>query len=171
MYYYFVSSLPYMQFDAAPPFTVERFVELCREHLKPKDRVAFDALVSGTKSPHPFARAWREFDTKFRNAVVKQRAERLGVGADKWLRPQNGCSGDIEQAVETAFAEPDPMRRDIALKRIMWNKADELAGHEHFHSSSVFANYIRLQILTQRATTNNEKGGARLLNHVNNFNN
>jgi len=163
MYYYFSSTLPYLHFDSPPPFSEEGFAELCREHLKPADRAAFEALVKGEDSAHSFVQAWRDFEVKLRNAVAKRRAAKLGVDASKWLRPQNGESPEIEHAVEAAFNEPDPLRRDTALKRLMWDKADELAGPDIFQSSHILSLHIRLRILAGRARHNPAAGRARLL--------
>jgi len=168
MYYYFSPTLPYLQFDAPPPFTEERFAELCREHLKPDDREAFEALRTGKESSHHFVREWQDFEVKFRNAAVKFRNVKSGADARKWLRSQKGESLEIENAVGKAFAETDPMKRDTALKRVMWDNADELAGNDIFKAARLFAFFIHLQILAERAKTNAEAGRKRLLQHVDN---
>ena len=168
MYFYFAASLPVLAFNAPPPLTEREFAELCAQHLSAKDFEAFKALRGGEESPHAFVRAWRDFETQYRNSVARQRAAKLGVEPGKWLRQHGGWSVALENAVAAAFAEPDPLRRDTALAKILWDNAEEIAGTDTFSASSVFARFIRLRILIRRAKTENEAGMARLTQISNN---
>jgi len=163
MYSYFAATLPYPAFDSPPPFTEEAFAVMCRQHLSASDFAAFEALRSGGGTKHPFVLAWRDFEAQLRNASAKIRAAKLGIESDKWRRPQRGWSVALETAAAAAFAETDPMRRDLALKKILWDAAEEIAGLDNFSAASIFARFIRLRILVERAHANADSGKSRLL--------
>ena len=162
-YTYFAASLPALRFDSPPPLTEDEFAALCVSNLTAADRVAFDALRSGAESAHPFVRKWRDCETQFRNACAAIRAAKLGADARKWRRPHSGFSVSIETAAAAAFAESDPMRRDAALKKVLWDAAAETAGLDQFSAAAIFAYFIRLRIAADRAKINREAGAARLM--------
>ena len=162
MYYYFASSLPTLAFASSPPLTEEGFAELCEQHLSAGDYGAFEALRGGGESKHPFVRAWRDFETQYRNAVARVRATKLGAEPGKWMRVHGGWSVALENAVSAAFADSDPLRRDTALAKILWDGAEELAGFDQFSAATIFARFIRLRILIQRAKTDSDAGMTRL---------
>ena len=156
-----------MNFESPPPLSEERFAELCRTNLSAKDYAAFEVLRNGGKSSHPFAREWNDFEMRFRNAIVKLRAAKLGVEPEKWLRKTNAGKMPalpvVDDAINAAFAESDPMRRETALQKIRWNNAEKFAGADIFSSAAILARFIHLRILIERAKTNKDAGLARLM--------
>jgi hypothetical protein len=161
-YTYFAASLPALRPDAAPPFSEEEFTALCGGHLGTADLAALAALRSGGESPHKFVRKWRDFETQLRNACAALRAAKLGVDAAKWRRPHAGFSVAVETAAAAAFAEPDAMRRDAAIKKILWDGAEEIAGLDQFSAGAVFAYFVRLRILIDRSKAGAEAGMSRI---------
>lgn len=163
-YTYFAATLPALQFGAEPTMTETVFREKCREHLSQPDFSALCALLDNGKTTNAYIKKWRNGETQIRNAVAQLRANRLGDGsaAEQWQRPHTGFDIAIINAVDSAFQEPDPMRRDSAIERIRWNLASELAGFNPFSLEAIFSYAIQLTILIRSKGTDAEKGIARL---------
>jgi len=163
-YTYFAATLPTLQFDAEPTMTEEDFRERCREYLTPADFAALCALLENGETANPYVARWRNNETQLRNAVARHRAARLGdaSAAEQWQRPHSGFDVSIANAVDAAFQEADPMRRDSAIERIRWNIASELAGFDPFSAATIFTYAIHLAILIRSKAADTEKGIARL---------
>ncbi|MBR1608504.1 MAG: hypothetical protein IJ678_02680, partial [Kiritimatiellae bacterium] len=64
--------------------------------------------------------------------------------------------------VAAAFALPGPMERHLALQRLRWDVAGDLAGLSPFSEDALFAWAVRLRILEELAKADPEAGMARL---------
>lgn len=157
---YLLSSLPMLTFEAAPPLSLDAFLEACREQLGVADAGAVAALVKGTPSGHPFVALWNDKEAILRNAAARERARASGVDADRWLRPTEGCDTVIESLVEDAFQEGDPLARAKALDRVRWWIADDLQGPDPLTSRAVCAYAIKLAILSRWRALSPERGRA-----------
>ena len=76
---YLISSLQPLDLDGPAPYTMERFLEMCRDQL----------------GPDPFkahAAAWADLDAQLRNAIATERARAHGLDPAKWCHPVKGCS-------------------------------------------------------------------------------
>ena len=162
---YFAASLPAIALDSRPPFSEDEFAASCRQHLSSSDFAAFEALRSGGKTKHPFVVAWRALETQLRGVSAKIRAAKLGVSGEQWRHPHESVPFSLESAVTAAFAESNPLKRDLALKKILWNGAEEIAGLDTFSSSALFSYFVRLRIIIARANADAgfETGKNRLL--------
>jgi hypothetical protein len=147
-YYYLVAGLPMLALGRAPQVTLDAFLERCREHLSADDAAVLEDLLAtgGERVAHPFATAWRDHETRLRNAVARARASRLGRDATPFLRPERGFDTYTLKAVEEAFARPSPIERELELDRFRWQEADELAGRAVFSVEAVLAYAIKLRI-------------------------
>ena len=173
-YPYFAATLPLQRFGEGPAMSLDAFRASCAEHLSASDNAALAALLDGGENRHSYVRAWRAVDTQLRNAVARQRAARLALrqggdrgvapagDASKWLHPHEGWSVALETAVAAAFQEANPLKRELALARIRWDWAEELAGRDPFSAEAIFAYGMRLQLAVRLAAVDAEKGDARL---------
>ena len=155
---YLLSSLPMLSFDAAPGITPAQFVEACRMELDPVDAATAEALLHGHPVDHASLVTWRNKEVLLRNAVARQRARIAGQDAARWTRPAQGCALWIENEVETAFQEADPLKRERALDKVRWMIADELQGFNPLSVEVIFAYAVRLALVTRWAGLNAEQG-------------
>jgi len=160
-YHFFVASLPMLLPDAAPPMTLDGFLELARVYLSAADWQTLTALEAGRPSQHSFVKGWRRAETQLRNAIARQRASRLGQDAAPWLKEHEGYDVTLERSVAAAFQESNPLRREKALDAIRWRQADELAGLDSFATPAILAYFIQLQILARAAERDVAQGRAR----------
>ncbi len=163
-YYYLVASLPMLSLGKEPILGAEAFVTLCRDHLIPADQSAVEALLTrrGEGCGHPFVVAWREGETRLRNAVVRVRADRRGVEASLFVRPVEGVDVALLSAVEAAFGRATPAERELDLDRVRWQMIEVLAGLDMFSSESVLAYALKLDIAHRWARLSAEVGQQRL---------
>lgn len=165
-YYYLVASLPTLRMEESPPIGMDAFLTLCREHLSTADLATLDAVLDETgqlPARHPFATAWRDTTRQFRNSVARQRAAKLQRDASPYLRPHEGFSVWIEQTVAEAFQKPNPLERQRALDRLLWDRVGELAAGNPFSGAAVFAYAVRLQS-AERWSAMDEQAGMRIVN-------
>ena len=123
---YLVASLQPLTLDGPPPYTAERFIELCRSQLSAGDAEAVAAVMGDAASGHTLARRWRDLDSQIRNAVAAERARLHGQDAARWRRPADGCSLYWANRAVAAFQEKDVARRERLLDQVRWDAAGEL---------------------------------------------
>ncbi|MDI6774094.1 MAG: DUF2764 family protein [Verrucomicrobiota bacterium] len=168
-YYFFAASLPALSLDAPPPLSFDRFLSLCREHLRAADLRALEELLRRARpeSRSAFVRTWCNKDTQVRNAVVRLRAGRLRQDSEADVRPQNGVDLLIEKRVAEAFSRPTPAERERALDRLRWTILDELAGFDPFTGAALLAYALKLKLVERWAAMNPEAGRERVDKLVN----
>lgn len=160
-YYYLVASLPSLRMEDPPPITLDLFRSLCGKHLSEADLTAMESALDEagrTPAAHPFVAAWRNTCTQIRNAVARQRATRLQRDVTPCLRPHEGFDVWIESAVSEAFQRPNPLERQRALDRLLWERAGEISAGDPFAPAAVFAYAVRLQIAERWAAMNDDSG-------------
>jgi hypothetical protein len=148
-YYYLVASLPMLSLGREAPLDSVAFRALCAEHLTPRDLAVFDDLVGtgGTTTDDAFVVAWRERETRLRNAIVQARAARRGLDPAAYLRPETGFDTYALKAVEDAFARTSPADRELDLDRFRWRVLEELAGMNAFTLAAVLAYALKLRLV------------------------
>jgi len=159
-YYYLAASLPSLALEDPLPLSFERFRALCAEFLARDDLAALDELDRPVTSParHPAVRAWREGETRLRNAVARARGARHKRDAAPFLRETAGLDLSIERAVSDAFARPTPLAREQALDRFRWSRAGELAGYNPFGTAAILAYALQLRLSERWAAMSAEQG-------------
>ncbi len=169
--FYLIASLPAIALLQKPLITPEAFHEVCREQLRSRDSLAAGWLcshdvITGSASapPHTFIRNWCAHETRLRNAVVRQRAERRKADFVGSLRPQTGYSVYLEDMVESAFDQPTPLVREQALDRLRWHLLDEMAGLDPFAVSVVLAYAAKLRMAHRWAALDEDTARQRVEN-------
>lgn len=140
-YTYLISSLPALEFQAAPPFSFSEFLEICRPHIPERD---FNLLKNC-----PFGPAlskWREFDAALRNELVKIRAARKKIDPAKYLRQEGFAGPGITHAAINASRNPSPLEAEKILDAARWRFLEELSGGHYFdlHSLIIYAHKLLL---------------------------
>lgn len=166
---YLVSSLQPLALDGSPPYTAERFLDLCRGQLPAADVAAIEALLSSAlgatvsdsaaasvlsdvPSGHRILARWRDLDAQLRNAIAAERARLHGQDAARWRRPVEGCALFWTSRAAVAFQEKDPARRERLLDQVRWDAAGELTPPAApLSTAAVFTYAIRLAVVLHRA--------------------
>ena len=157
---YFIASLPMLAQGRPAAISPEAFQEACDSSLSPALAGAVRAILDDQEADDPFVRAWRARDTQIRNAVARRRAARLGVPAPA-VRPFDGFDAQVEPAVNAAFEEKDPLRREQALDALRWRVAEDLQGVAPFSAAVVLAYAAKLRILAREGAIDEAAGRER----------
>jgi len=139
---YIVSSLPALAFNAPAPTGWAEFVETCGGE---------DAVQRRLE-----ACGWPDIETRLRNALVEARG-----GAEKFMRPAEGCSVYWRKRVLDCFAEKEVAKRDELLDRVWWDAAGELTDVTAPLGEGAIATYaVRLKIAIRRSAISKDAGNA-----------
>ncbi|HMP73082.1 MAG TPA: DUF2764 family protein [Kiritimatiellia bacterium] len=166
-YPYFASSLPSVSLGSPTELELKTFVADCWRNLEPEDAAEVEALVEGRRleSGSRFYEEWTEAEVQLRNEVAKVRASRQAVATDerKYLHSHRGYRVWLDDAVQDALSRSSPLERELALDRIRWGYAEELAGEEEpFGQAYVLAYAVKLMLVHRWQAMSVEKGQAKL---------
>jgi hypothetical protein len=171
MYYYTVSSLPYLQLDGEITISVEEFLEACRPWLKERDMQALEStrLVPEPEDVHRLEsfgnaqRAFYVFEAGLRNELVRLRAASLGWEALDSLvltADDEDFTGDAEIAerAREAYQQESPLEAERQLDRARWAFLDDLAVGHYFDLDTLVIYYLKLLIMDRRIHMSTAEG-------------
>jgi hypothetical protein len=152
-YYYLVASLPMLFFDGVPPFSSAAWLEMCREQVTARDhallsRISFAALDRGSGDPEAW-QAYSSWETALRDELAVQRAQRLGVSPDPFLREAPFYPGLPAMAKE-ALAAGTPKAVETALDRRRWSCLEELEAGTQFDLGRLVVYRLKLLLLERK---------------------
>jgi len=150
-YVYLISSLPMLHFGAKPPFSFERFLEICQDKISVEDihliELAQEALAY--TGGQPALKQWRAFDTALRNELVKIRAGSKHLDPLKYIRGQDYIEPYIARAAMNARRSPSILEAERLLDQERWHRLDELATGHYFDLDFLICYALKLLILAR----------------------
>ena len=151
-YYYLIASLPSLQMEQAP-ISEEAFFARCESELSARDYQTLQLLDSiplpENAASNAFVNSWNNLETQLRNAIAKIRASKRQTDASRVLRSHGGFATIIEDSVENAWAQSNPLDRERSLDALRWQLLDDLAGPDPF-SFRVILSYAAKRKIAQR---------------------
>lgn len=164
-YYYLVASLPHLQFGAAPRLTPGEFLRRCAAQVSVAHyRILAEAELFQTqpaKTGLALLDRWHEHERALRNALVIERAKRLGVTAAGHLRDFQP-DPRLAEIARQLLALDSPLAADEELDRARWRLLEELAFGYYFDLETLVVYLLKLRILERRARFDPLVGAARL---------
>ncbi len=175
-YTYLISSLPMLHFGRKPPFSFERFLQICRRVIPESDvNILKEASIAGEylyetnrltsrKSPSAITikgdfrsgmafilsytiKKWRAFDTALRNELVKIRAARKRLDPLKYLRQDAYADPSITRIALNAYRNPSILEAERTLDQERWCVLDRLAVGHYFDIDFLIVYAHKLLIL------------------------
>jgi len=169
-YPYLIPSLPMLHFGMKPPFSFERFLEICRQFIPKPDYQLLCTLprpqqYSEESKRYKTVRKWIEFDTAMKNELVKVRAQRKHIEPSPYLRP--GISSDLSLAAAAmaAMSNPSLLDAETVLEEIRWKSLEEIATGHHFDLDLLITYAYKLLILIRLENIHNAHP-ATMLEHI-----
>jgi len=160
-YYYLIASLPALTLGQAP-ITEDDFQTRCQAELTDRDLQKVQELASIPAGEAvlstPFAGAWNDLEIQLRNAIARTRAARRQLDTTAIVRPHGGFSTRIEEAVENAWGQPNPLAREQALDQLRWLLLDDLTGPDPFRFDVILAYTLKRRLAERWARMDDEKG-------------
>lgn len=151
-YPYLISSLPSLHFGMKPPFSFERFIELCSPWVPEQDLRELRALplpaqygVPG-KRPVVISR-WVRFDTALRNELARIRAGRIQVDPAPFLRPGGIPAPVLPHGSVPAWSPDAMLETEMRLDEVRWEALEELKTNHSFDLDIVVTYALQLLIL------------------------
>jgi len=145
---YFISSLPMLAYGQRVPLSEQDFRAACETGLDgalaASVRQLLDGLTPDEAPASPWVAAWNAKESQVRAAVARRRAARLGVPPPETQAVV--ADTRIEPAVNAAFEEVNPLRREQALDRLRWQFADEMQGVQPLSENVIFAYAVKLRL-------------------------
>ena len=135
LYTYLISSLPFLKFNEDPPFSFEKFLDICKEFVR-EDELELLKSLKNLKLPDKKIKGvdtfkkWLDFEYSLRNELVSLRALRKHIDPNKYLRESSLISLDIQFTALASIRSPSILEAELILDRARWNKLEELSlGH------------------------------------------
>lgn len=178
---YLLAGLPTPRWGEPSAIAPDAFLDACRRSLPPARARELAALFAGptpTLAPEELegdapgvgappvlgvaAQAWADLAAHVDDAVARARGARTGRDPRPYLRAPPGLRADVLEAVARAFEVPDPAAREVALDRLRWRLADELASHDPDGFAALFARAVQLRLAARRVRWDVDAGWATL---------
>ena len=160
-YYYLVASLPLLLFGDPPPFGSRAWLDACREQVAESDhallaRISFAALTP-RPGDHELWRAYASWETALRDELAVQRAQKLGLGPDPFLREAPFYVG-LAAVAKEALNAGTPKAVEMALDRRRWSRLEELETGTQFGLGRLIAYRLKLLLLERNYRFRPEAG-------------
>lgn len=166
-YTYLISSLPMLHFGIKPPFSFERFMEICQDKIS-QDEVN---LLKATTKAYAYEgiqvtlEKWRDFETALRNELVRVRASRKHIDPLKYIRGEGYVEPFISRLAMNAYRNPSILETEKLLDQERWQMLDELAVGHYFDLDFLIVYALKLLIL-ERWVRINSADSAQLLEEI-----
>ena len=151
-YPYLIASLPTLHFGMKPPFSFEKFLEICYGFIPEKDYLVLSTLpqpehYSEKDKKHRSVERWIQSDTALRNEMVKSRAGRRHTDPATYLRQDTYAGPSLAPIVAAAALSPSILEGEKILDQKRWNMLDELAIAHYFDLDALIVYAYKLLIL------------------------
>lgn len=135
-----------LHFGAKPPFTSEKFINMCKDFI-PSEDLEMARNTEGWPK-------WQEFDTQLRNELVKIRAAKKRVDPVTYLRHGGSVELSVMHIALAATRNPSIIEAERVLDQERWHFLDELSIGHYFDIDFLIIYAIKLKILERWAKIN-----------------
>jgi len=151
-YPYLIASLPMLHFGMKPPFSFERFLEVCCLFIPKKDFQLLRALPQPEQylekgKRHRIIQKWIEFDVALRNELVRIRATKKHIEPATYLRPGGYSGSSLAPAGMAANINTSVLDAEKTLDETRWKALEELATGHYFDLAFLITYAYKLLIL------------------------
>jgi hypothetical protein len=150
-YPYLISSLPMLQLNAKAPFSFTQFIEMCRDQIPQQDLeqvllCSTETYLEQVLSQQTFVQ-WQAFEIGLRNELVKIRASRKKIDAQKYLRKWAGDETGLSAIAMTSHRMVSLVEAENYLDARRWSKLEELSFGHYFDCDALIVYALKLRIL------------------------
>jgi hypothetical protein len=152
LYPYLIASLPMLHFGMKPPFSFERFLEVCGPLIPEKDFQLLRTLPQAEQyfengKRHRIIQKWNEFDVALRNELVRIRARKKHIDAAKYQRPDSYSGSSPAPAIMAANINTSVLDAEKTLDETRWKVLEELSTGHYFDLDFLITYTCKLLIL------------------------
>ena len=162
-YYYFIASLPHLNYGDNPPVSSAEFREQCKNFLSKRDAdltnlCCFDPKLA-IETVKPTGSSFIDF------ILLRERILNLSLAKLRAIKLNRPLPEEIPQDMpraealaKSAIENENPLDAELSLDRARWGILDELVGVDLFGVNTVFAYLLKLQLLERKQRLNAVKG-------------
>jgi hypothetical protein len=161
MFFYFVASLPGLEFYKKSVITYGEFLAESKRHLSARDFVVLSKATLGLDDlglDHPTLSQWSDFNRRLRNEIVFFRAKKFSKDPVEFIRGDQYVPQDIVDSVAQALKALDPLQAEKVLDQLRWRKLDDLSSGHYFDLEWLMVYGLRLQILDRYQIVSSFRG-------------
>ena len=161
-YYYFAASLPMVNFDSHPPFSVDEFLENCQRLLVHEDYLAMrEALVESCEASSCKSSTFRtvqEFYRQFTNIITVYRAGRANKDALDFIKGDLVSNAQLNEIVQQAAKQDNLYEAEKIIDQAKWNYLDGILSGHYYDFSFLLVYGLKLKILERYELLRSTKG-------------
>jgi hypothetical protein len=166
-YFYTVASLPALKFEETPFLSEEVFLEMCAVEATPEDfryissaeiRIDREDLLLPLPGETGVVAEWNRMLREFQLQAAIIRAQNLGWEVERLPRP-DVQDATIPERLRQILGEDNPLKRELAVLRWLWNAAESLETGHHFDREKLVLYHLKLQIAQRRLRITNSEAG------------
>jgi len=151
-YPYLIASLPMLHFGMKPPFSFERFLEVCCPFIPKKDVQLLRSLpqpeqYSEKGKKNPVIQKWIEFDIALRNDLVRIRAIKKHIEPVIYLRSDSYRVSSLAPAIKALNINTSVLDAEKTLDETRWKELEELTTGHYFDLAVLITYAYKLMIL------------------------
>ncbi|MBN2534242.1 MAG: DUF2764 family protein [Spirochaetales bacterium] len=160
-YYYTGASLPFLDFESDPPFPMDEFLLTCKRECTKRDFSLLEeiSLIPADQSAgqYPLVDNFYAWERSLRNELVLLRAKKKGIDPGEYLQEGKGQLEPVLVA-RSAFQNESPLAAEKILSKARWMYLDNLEIGHYFDLEKLIVYKLKLEILIQKAQTNEDRG-------------
>jgi hypothetical protein len=151
-YIYFISSLPMLHFGKTPPFSFDKFIQMCAEFMPGSDLAFLQAVSLKQESYHQIQQAtlrkWHDLNFALQNELVKLRSVRKRIDPAKYLR-QDGhlVDANLVHVAMNAYKATSLLEAEKILDQARWQMLEELSAGHYFDIDTLIIYGLKLSLL------------------------
>ncbi|HJO94284.1 MAG TPA: hypothetical protein QF753_12860 [Victivallales bacterium] len=166
--YYLVSSLPLLTLGEKPPFSSDKYIEMCKTFLTEKqmeDLLSLNLIPNHTDSADSeVINRWYDWETCLRNSVAKIRSSVFNKDFSSFLKYENDYFSEIDKGVQEAYSADNPLEKEDAIDKLRWTSLDNIEAKHQFDFGKLCIYKIRLMLCEKRMKRSESKGKENLDN-------
>lgn len=150
-YYYLAASLPTLSADGRAPFSSEEFLDSIQGFVSKGDfRVIKQLAEGGDVKGNRVCEKFLRFKRLVSEEMAEQRARKLGVSPEKYMKDRIDREAGVSDAVRAAIAAENPLEGENAIFRLYWKYLDELSVNHIFDMDALSAYALKLSLLQRK---------------------
>lgn len=169
-YPFLIASLPMLHFGMKPPFSFERFLDVCRPLIPKKDFQLLRSLpqpeqYSEKSKKHQVIQKWIDFDIALRNELVRIRATKKHIEPETYLRTDGYSGSSLAPAIMAVNINTSVLDAEKTLDETRWKVLEELSTG-HYFDLAVLITYAYKLLILQRWENIRSADGTNLLDQA-----
>ena len=161
-YYYFIASLPRIEFDGRLPVSLSDFLKSCENLLEEKDFQLIKEILNdeepAVKTTNKTLEAWTHFNSRLINELAWFRAERAGKDPVNHVRGEKSKDPHLTAIIHQISQEPNLLISEKFLDQIRWKFLEELRFGQYFNMEFLIIYALKLRILARYEEIYSDKG-------------